>query len=453
MKNYKILSYLLLSLIIFTISCKDDSEIPAESQLVNNWIKGQMSTYYFWNNQMPNVNLNSFADPKDYFNRLLYKDDRFSWITNDAQKLISEMKGNAISMGFSPSFGKISGTENVFIVVQFVYENSPASEAGLKRGDIIIAINNTVLDTENYYTLYSGSSYSVTLGKYSNGGIESTNQKVQLTARKIEMDPVRYYNVIEHNNNKIGYLVYSDFISGENNRWVNRLKEVLTEIKGSGATELVVDLRFNPGGELKVAGFLASAIAPSEVLSDQSVLVKFLYNDMLNQHFLEKEGPESGNLIYKIPASTINMNLSRVVFLTSKRSASASELLLNGLEPYMDVFHIGEKTVGKCYGSLVLTDDNEPPRHQYAMMPLVFKYENADGFTDFFEGLIPDYYIDDNVFDTKPFGDTSDPMLMAALNFLSGELPGPARLKPIKLPFETLDDIHKLRKGNILWVD
>jgi carboxyl-terminal processing protease len=144
------------------------------------------------------------------------------------------------------------------------------------------------------------------------------------------------------------------------------------------------------------------------------------------------------------------MQLSRAVFLTGYGSASASELLINGLDPYMDIIQIGEPTVGKFYGSMVMTDENEPPSHTYAMMPLIMKYENADGFSDFVDGLVPDYLIEDDLFDAKPFGSLDDPILSAAVRFLNNE-EMPARVKPVVAPYIKLHDLDRLRRGNILF--
>jgi carboxyl-terminal processing protease len=449
MKNLRYLSVLLLFLVFFS-SCKDN-DIPGETLLVNKWVQDQMKVYYLWNEQMPKLNAGSFNDPQEYFKRLLYKDDRFSWITPDAQSLKNQMDGNELSMGFSPMFRRLADTDRVFIFVEYVYKNSPAYQAGLKRGDIIASINDVDLNVNNYRTLYRQNAYTVTLGEISSERkLEKTNRKFSMTAAMIEKDPILHHEIIDYKDNKIGYLAYGEFISGDDNRWLNKLKNALNEIKNSGATELIVDLRYNPGGQMRMAGVLASAIAPKQVSEDRSVLVKLVYNKIVSDYLIKNQGADSENLVYNFPETDLNLGLSRVVFLTGMGSASASELLINGLDPYMDVIQIGEQTVGKCYGSIVMTDDETPPRHSYAMMPLVMKYENANGFTDFFDGLVPDYIIQDDIFNAVPFGDLEDPMLSAAVRFLNNE-EMPARVRPTYSPHEYIPDMDRLKRGNILF--
>ena len=123
------------------------------------------------------------------------------------------------------------------------------------------------------------------------------------------------------------------------------------------------------------------------------------------------------------PKSQIQLNMDKVYFLTTGGTASASELLMTSLYPYMDVVQIGETTVGKCYGSVILDDDADQKRHNWAMMPLVMKYANAQGFTDFVSGIDPDLEVEDNLLYAVPFGDLSDPLLAAALEQITGASP------------------------------
>ena len=108
-------------------------------------------------------------------------------------------------------------------------------------------------------------------------------------------------------------------------------------------------------------------------------------------------------------------------------TASASELVITGLEPYMNVVHIGESTYGKYVGAYILPDDNE----EWAMLPIVMKYANANGYTDFADGLTPDYEVyDDLIYDdpsinddlvySYPLGNTSDAMTKKAIQLISG---------------------------------
>ncbi len=432
------------------VTDEDETDDPSQNSLLNSWIYEVMSDYYFWNEDVTPPA--SWAeDPQDYFYSLINGEDEFSYITDDYEGLMQEFSGVYTSMGYSPSFGLLSGSQEVFIAVEYVYPGSPAERAGLQRGDIILAIDGQTLNTDNYYDLYSQAQYTATLGAYDEAnGISTTDKTLSLSAEVIQADPVLYKEVKTYAGQKVGYLVYTEFISGENEEWLNSLGTTLDEFTQAGVTELVVDLRYNPGGEIAAAQYLASALAPAAVVSSGGVLVNFEYNDLVESSILAYEGNNSENLVTKFTANGHSLNLNRIYFLTSGGTASASELLINGLEPYMEVTLIGESTVGKFYGSWVIPDTEEPARHNWAVMPIVLKYANAEGVTDFSEGLTPDYPVEDNLLQAKPFGDESDPMLATALDLISGGLNARISIDKEPKPYSPLQNPVKSRKSNLL---
>jgi C-terminal processing protease CtpA/Prc len=430
--------FLILLLAYLAISCNENPVIDDEeettdttsvttdtaNQSINRWILGQMQTYYLWEDKLPEVSDLNASDPESFFYSLLYDDlDKWSFITDDYSALSAELEGIPTSMGYSPAFYLYNNSENVLIVVEYVYPNSPAETAGLKRGDIILTIDGSLLDTANYYELYSGSSYTVELGDFSasTGKLSYSGTTLRMNAAFIKADPAIYHSVIETNGYKTGYLVYTQFVSGENNEYLATLDAIFDEFYGAGVTNLIVDLRYNPGGSIDCAGYMASAIAPSSVVSTGSVLVNMDYNELLDYYFYYYEGQNSENLVFRFPANNHNLNLSTVYFLTTTGTASASELLISGLFPYMNCVVIGESTYGKYTGAFVISDYNTPPQHNWAIIPIVLKYANAAGFTDFSDGLTPDYALIDDLTSAVPFGDTSDLFLAKALALITGE--------------------------------
>ncbi len=115
--------------------------------------------------------------------------------------------------------------------------------------------------------------------------------------------------------------------------------------------------------------------------------------------------------------------MSRVYFLTTEGTASASESLMVGLYPYIDVVQIGTKTYGKCYASFTFQDTNEPKKHNWALQPIVIKYANAEGYTDFVNGITPDLFVEEQLLSLEPFGSTLDPFLAKALEDITGVAP------------------------------
>lgn len=417
------LSLTVLALLSLLSSCKKEDDIPQDDNIqVSQWLYDWMKDVYFWNDKLPDaVNIEEKTDPEAFFYELLYdEEDKWSYITDDWKSMEAELSGTPVSMGYSPAFGLFSGTSRVFIVTEYVYPGSPAHNAGLKRGDIILTINGENMDTSNYYDLYSQSSYTAGLGVYANNTITLSGKTITMTAASFQADPLIFDSVYAIADRKIGYMVYTEFITGENDQYLATLDRIFDRYKSIGISDVIIDLRYNPGGEPDASGHLASALAPYSVVSSSSIFVTFLYNKDLQAYIKKKEGPESENLIYKFPANSHNMDFSRVYFLTTSFSASASELLIVGLRPYMDVVVVGESTGGKYTGMWVIYDFDEPPAHNWAILPIVLKYANSLGYTDFKNGLEPDIAVEDNLFQAKPFGDTEDPILSAALEDITG---------------------------------
>lgn len=431
----KILTYSMAAILILllVISCKKqttpEAQIPAATIHTNHWIYENMNLYYLWKNYMPtNLDTTKEADPEKYFYKLLYTNlDKWSFITSDYPALQAELAGNPVTMGYSPAFYLV-GTKQVIIVVQYVYPGSAAADAGLKRGDIILSIDNATLDTTNYYKQYQGTNYSVQLGKATNGTLNYTGQSYSLTARTTLADPAIYDTVFDVNGKKIGYLVYVEFVTGSNNAYLSNMDNIFDSFKAAGVSDLIVDFRYNPGGEVDAAIHLASLIAPASVTSQTKTMISLQYNTDLQTYLTTNNFTQY--LSYKFDSPSSNIDMSHVYFLTTRRSASASELVIVGLKPYMTVTQIGEATYGKYCGSWVLPDDN----NQWAIMPMVTKFANSAGFTDFVNGLTPDYAINDDLPNAVQFGDITDPMVAQAVTLISGKSVTGKSLKTSVLP-------------------
>jgi hypothetical protein len=213
-------------------------------------------------------------------------------------------------------------------------------------------------------------------------------------------------------------------------------------------------MRYNLGGYASVAQHLASILAPAEVPTGNNIFIKFEWNEVYQDYIIREEGRNSPNLVVPFDDSPpFNMDLSTVYILTSWHTASAPELLIIGLDPYMDVVQIGEATNGKFYASITIPDSEDPPRHNWAMQPIVARYTSATGFTGFKDGIQPDIEIPDNILNAKPFGDLSDPILARALEEITGESPI-ARKAASELPnYTPLPDPMRDRQRNTIQLD
>lgn len=427
-------------------------DVASEAENIPEWIYEEMSFFYYWNGDIPDEEPSGDEEPEPYFNSLLNSTDQFSYISDDAEALKEEISGTIVAMGFSSAFGVFTNSDALFAVVEYVYPNSPADAAGLERGDIIIEINGEDLNDDNYLELTSNDGFSVTLGRYNGSYISSTKEIIDIGTGIIELNPVIHYEVKEVENIKVGYLVYVDFIAGEDDIWLNNLGDALAYMQQQDVSELVLDLRYNPGGEVSVAKYLASALAPASVVDGAEILVNFQYNDVLQEYFLDRQGTDSPNLNVRFSENENNLNLTNLYVLTTGGTASASELVINGLKPYMNVVIIGEPTYGKFYGSYLLYDESDPPKHNWAIAPVVLKYANVNGVTDFVNGLDPDVYLQDNMLEAKPFGDDSDPLLAAALTMIAGGDLSTSRLSSEKV-YQPIYDLPKIIRKNAFFVN
>jgi C-terminal processing protease CtpA/Prc len=232
-------------------------------------------------------------------------------------------------------------------------------------------------------------------------------------------------NVMNIGGMKIGYLVYMQFISN----FEDDLRSVFQTFKSQGINHLIIDLRYNPGGSVNTAQIMASMIAPQEDVGLSKVFVKYFWNNGINDYFLNKEGSDSRNLVLKfLPGEiTNNLSLDQVYILTTHSTASASELIINALKPYMIVTTVGSSTVGKYTASVTFHDASKS--YNWAIQPIVLKLANANDVSDYKDGFAPDYPVDDDYF--AQLGSLDEDMLAKAVSLITGLPPDQLARKEI----------------------
>jgi C-terminal processing protease CtpA/Prc len=389
--------------------------------------------------------------------------DCFSWIEEDTSKKTKSLHSESnlgfeyIPMWYFPYINPTGSTPALlgFFVV-YVYEDSDAYQKGVRRGQVIYKVNNADITYDNYSTILNRST-DLTLSVYNNSGEEVSLKTFQATDTK--KSPVFISKVIP--GTKIGYLVYTGFERStdendeDNFEYDIELIESIRTLNSRGITEFILDLRYNPGGYLTSAMDLASALVPNRKISN--IFAKEEYNAHFQDSIVKKHGKDALNeyfpdKVYGSDMEIPRLNLSRLYVLTSNYTASASELIIHGLKPYMTIFQIGQTTVGKDKASMTVKSDDE--RIKWQLQPIISRLTDANGKGNYINGLIPDskvseweegYTMIDAVSDDgipvqcpllsrwigglTELGDTSEPLLAEAIAQITT---GTSRVKAAK---------------------
>ena len=422
LKLFAGLTFVLFSGTLFFSSCqKDDNSpgngIPAETRSINNFIYSNMKYYYLWTDEIPSgIDPDNESDPRVLFDKLTYKtEDKWSYITDDYTGLINSFQGIDKSFGYQFRLFKKMSNDDVFGIVEYVLPGSPADNAGIKRGDVFNMINDTQLNVNNYKDLLFGvDQYKIGFANISDGEIVSNGETADLSAVILQKDPVFLSSVLDLGGEKIGYLVYLQFIPD----YDNELRSVFNSFKANGISDLILDFRYNPGGAVNSAQLMASMIAPQTAVEQQKVFAYYIWNANLNDYIKNQEGEESSNLKLRFLSAEAgeNLDLDRVFVITTDNTASASELVINALKPYMAVYTVGSNSVGKYTASITLHDQSKS--YNWAIQPIVVKLANADNVSDYKDGFTPDYAADDDYY--TPLGELQENMLSTAVSAITG---------------------------------
>jgi carboxyl-terminal processing protease len=361
----------------------------------NLWVRDQLNTFYYWNRFLPaNVNPSTFNSPEEYLDRVRYRpiDNSYSYITTAAANDAFFSDSQFIGYGFRHE------TTNTDIRVLQVYDDSPAAEAGLSRGDRITHVNGQSIEQ-----LVAAGTVGSAFGA-SDVGVVSTidfqklsgeRRQARMTKRLVTIPTVSHTRVVEVDGRRIGYLVFANFVQPS----TAALNDAFAAMKAANVTELVLDLRYNGGGLVDVAVHLASLIGGSR--TSGQVMLNYVHNDVIGPQF---------NKTTRFTSPEQALNLQRLFVVTTGASASASELIINSLRPYMPVILIGDTTYGKPVGQYGLRFCEK------ILAPVAFSIKNANDEGDFFDGIAPTCTAGDDYL--HELGDTSEASYAEALTYL-----------------------------------
>lgn len=430
---------LCLSFLLGFSSCGEDrTKEFVELTGDTHWIYNTMNEWYLWYDEMPSMSdyKDYFSDSEAFFKKLLSSQDKYSYMEKYDETPVALSR--SIDLGSSYGFdfalyvdpvSQSSSSPKRAARILYVLPNSPASEAGLRRGDWIVGVGEEQLTTKNYFSLLNGPAVSLTTStiEYTyteeTGEIESIawgpDSLIHLSAsRRVEDNPFYIDTLYRIRGHRIAYLMYNRFSTGPNDtgtetEYLNQMRQIFAKFKSQEPTDFILDLRYNPGGYLSCAQVLASLLAPESGLGQIFCTLRF--ND-------KKLKQNQSMLLDKSLAGSANLNLNKLYIITSESTASASESVINGLRPIMgddNVILIGTQTEGKNVASLTF----EEPSYNIRLHPIVASVYNGDGFGDYSDGFLPTYEIDELVYINTfyPLGDIREFMLYTALDIIVGE--------------------------------
>lgn len=308
----------------------EECSIADQNRIVNR----NMMDYYLWYDQVPSLNLEEYNSPESLIRDLrVLPFDTFSFVTDAAQAIEQVEAGRNYGVGYNFRFDAAGDARIIF-----VDPNGPAAAAGFKRGDIIVSIGGVPI------TELTRNTFNDLIGPRDNpnqvtweiiDGASGDAFSLTLTATEHDLSTVVFRNYYTHPeyDGRIGYLVFTQFIETSD----DELDSAFEYFIENNVTDLIVDLRYNPGGRTRIARKLASLIASPA--TDGELLIQYRLNDRYEEFNFER--------IFEPEENALGLN--RAVFITTGSTASSSEIVINSLKPYIDVTQIGGTTVGKPY--------------------------------------------------------------------------------------------------------
>ena len=472
MKKYLFMIVAVLVLFLSIGCSEDDINNPniTEDIEIQDYIWNGLNIFYLWQESVTNLADDRFnsdqeyvnflkteADPGDFFENLIYNRenvDKWSWIVDDYIELEKLFQGVTKNNGVEFGLLRVTNTNDVFGYVRYILPNSDASGKNIKRGDLFTHVNGTQLTLDNYRSLLFNrdvDKYTLNLSEYGSGyPFISTGISVTLTKSEYTENPVFITKTFNEDGHKIGYIMYNGFTSN----FDDELNNAFLQLKNEGITDLVLDFRYNPGGSVNTAVSLASMVTGQ---FKGKLFTKEKWNTKL-QTEIERSHPDwlINNFKDKLAnGKSINsLNLSSVHIIISRSSASASELIINGLNPYINVKLIGDKTVGKYVASITLYDsddfgkDGANPNHLYAMQPIVLEEVNNLGVNDK-DGFEPHILLPEDLENLGVLGEDNEPLLGTAIDNIIGVVPKFEPTKGMEYKAVTDSKLHTILKDNM----
>ncbi|MFD2970199.1 S41 family peptidase [Sphingobacterium bambusae] len=433
--RHAVLYSILMGSVGFFQACqKDDPVYPAgTNEAINQWIDTEMDQYYYWRDKRPAQHDQS-ANPISYFHMLLAQEDRFSTILQSQNQ---DSFGKTLANTFGLDIISVEqGNQSLHLISQVV-PFSAAATAGLARGDSIEQINGVILSQinieETVIQALALNRLQLRLKK---------DKLIDLPSSYIAQPVVYTYRLLNDQPNT-GYLYLSHFdFSGAYD-----VLEAVKKLKEAEVSNLILDLRYNPGGQVSFAAFCALLFAPVQA---NEIFVRYRGNKRMaaiDDTFADALARQPDGYSFSVAELiAARLPLRHITVLTTGHTASAAELLINNLRPYIAVIHIGENTLGKDMASVTRSSPQDINGDQatWHILPLVYKMYNRENVGDYAAGIVPQQLVQEyRTLPLYPFGDSRDPLLVEALQTANKNVTSrdnrqvPISSKPTSIRFES----------------
>ncbi len=382
------------------------------------WVRAQANEWYLFPDLLATgTNAALYSDVQSYIDALVAparaqnRDRYFTYITSIAEEDAYYADGANIGFGFRLAIN--SGQ----LMVAEVFENSPVSRTDITRGATILTVGTTASNQTSVASLINAGNYDalndafypatagrplVMLVRYADG----RERTVSLSSAEFDIDPVSDSfgtKIFTEGTRRIGYVALRSFITPAE----SDLKAAFAQFKAQGVTELIIDLRYNGGGLLSTA----------EVFGD---LLGGGRSGQVFQRLMLRDSKSAQNDVSNFAPGAESIAPTKIAFIGTGSTASASELLMNAMAPYLgtNMALIGQNTYGKPVGQIAF----DRPACDDRLRLLAFRNTNANGDGDYYNGLAGTLPVTCRASDdlTHELGDQQEGMIATALDFLAG---------------------------------
>jgi C-terminal processing protease CtpA/Prc len=389
---------LILIILALLSSCSlffggDEPEPEPEDLTANEYVYEAFKEWYFWYDQLPEIDPNEYDGINDVVKAIRVDVDRWSYAASYTETMDFFERGEF--KGFGGGF-KIDADGKIKIT--HVYSNSPFGKFGVKRGWIVESVNGFTVDELSEVNKALNSTEMV---DFVFTDFNQQQHSLSIAKESFAMNTVLHYSIIEHEPHTIAYIVFDSFVDASE----EELQDAFKHFEENNVSDLIVDLRYNGGGVLDIALMLTGMIGGEKIAG--KLITTTTHSDKKKEHDSSSISEYDG----------VALDIDKVYFITTRGTASASEMVINSLYPYMDVVLVGSDTHGKPAGMYILS----VKEIDLAIMPVSFINTNSLGFGEYFSGLPVDIAEADDF--SHDWGHPDEAMLKAAVNDITGQLP------------------------------